>query len=103
MAVALVSVATFGHQGWSANLFTTVSDAFPQRAVASVVGIGSCGGALGSFLISSLIPGYVIARFGYKPMFLAMGGFHLIALVFVNWLIRDTAPMRPCEALRQTL
>ena len=91
LAVALVSVATFGHQGWAANLFTTVSDTFPQKAVASVVGIGSCGGALGSFLLSSVIPGYVIAHFGYRPMFIAMGGFHLIALAFVNWLIRDTA------------
>jgi ACS family hexuronate transporter-like MFS transporter len=88
LAVALVSIATFGHQGWSANLFTTVSDVFPKRAVASVVGIGGCGGALGSFLFSSLIAGHVIAQFGYRPMFLAMGGFHLTALGFVYWLMR---------------
>src|SRR5262249_11611691 len=46
-AVALISLAAAAHQGWSANLFTTVSDMFPRRAVGSVVGIGGCGGAIG--------------------------------------------------------
>ena len=39
-AVALVSVAAAAHQWWSANLYTSVGDVFPQGAVASVVGIG---------------------------------------------------------------
>lgn len=89
LAVALVSLATASHQGWSANLFTTTSDVFPKQAVASVVGIGGCTGALGGFLFSSVIPGHVIAHFGYKPVFLAMGCFHLTALVVVHRLMRD--------------
>src|SRR5262249_55285435 len=32
LVVALVSVATAAHQGWSANLFTMVSDTFPRAA-----------------------------------------------------------------------
>lgn len=28
------------HQGWSINLFTTTSDMFPKKVLASVVGIG---------------------------------------------------------------
>ena len=32
-AVWLVGLAAAAHQGWSANLFTTASDMFPQRAV----------------------------------------------------------------------
>jgi len=46
VVVALVGLATAAHQGWSANLFTTVSDMFPRAAVGSVVGIG---GTLGAF------------------------------------------------------
>jgi len=88
--VALVSLVTAAHQGWSANLFTTTSDIFPKQAVASVVGIGGCAGALGGFLFSSVIPGQVIARFGYHPaLFFAMGCFHLTALVLVHRLMRD--------------
>ena len=45
-AVGLISLATAAHQGWSANLFTLVSDTFPRRAVASVVGIGGFAGSV---------------------------------------------------------
>lgn len=93
--VALVSLVTAAHQGWSANLFTTTSDIFPKQAVASVVGIGGCAGGLGGFLFSSVIPGHVIGRFGYPPVFLTMGLFHLTALVLVHRLMRD---MRPVSA-----
>ena len=34
VAVAFLSLATAAHQGWSANLFTTVSDMFPRKALA---------------------------------------------------------------------
>lgn len=45
MAVLLISLAGASHQAWSANLFTTVSDMFPKRAVASVTGLGGLAGA----------------------------------------------------------
>jgi len=87
LAIGLVSLATAAHQGWSANLFTTTSDVFPKQAVGSVVGIGGCAGALGGVLFSSVIPGLAIARFGYKPVFLTMGLFHLTALLVVHRLM----------------
>ncbi len=37
-AVLLIGIAGASHQAWSANLFTSASDMFPKRAVASVVG-----------------------------------------------------------------
>src|SRR3954467_13075396 len=46
-AVALISIATAAHQGWSANLFTVASDLFPKRAVGSVVGLGGMLGSVG--------------------------------------------------------
>ncbi|MGD0350159.1 MAG: MFS transporter [Verrucomicrobiota bacterium] len=49
-AVMLIGLAGAAHQAWSANLFTTVSDMFPKRAVASVVGIGGMAGSIGGFL-----------------------------------------------------
>ncbi len=89
LAVVLVSLATAGHQGWSANLYTTTSDVFPKNAIASVVGIGGAAGALGGVLFASVIPGIVIQNFGYRPVFLAMGCFHLTALAMVHWLMGD--------------
>ena len=46
-AVLLIGLAAAAHQAWSANLFTTVSDVFPKKAVASVVGIGGLAGSMG--------------------------------------------------------
>jgi ACS family hexuronate transporter-like MFS transporter len=79
LAVALVSLATAAHQGWSANLYTTVSDVFPRNAVASVTGIGGFLGGMGGVVFTALLPGYIVTHFGYKPMFVIMGSFHLIA------------------------
>lgn len=52
--VLLIGVGASAHQAWSANIFTTVSDMFPKKTVASVVGIGGMAGGLGGVLISQL-------------------------------------------------
>ena len=51
-AIALLGLAAAAHQGWSANLFTTVSDMFPRSAVGAVVGIGGMAGAVGGALLA---------------------------------------------------
>jgi len=53
-AVLLIGVAGAAHQAWSANLYTTVSDMFPKRAVASAVGLGGMAGAFGGFMFPIL-------------------------------------------------
>jgi ACS family hexuronate transporter-like MFS transporter len=52
--VLLIGVGASAHQAWSANLFTTVSDMFPKKAIASVVGIGGMAGGLGGVLVSKI-------------------------------------------------
>ncbi len=89
MAVALISLATAAHQGWSANLYTTVSDVFPKNAVASVIGIGGFLGGMGGVIFTALLPGYLVMHFGYFPLFVMMGGFHLIAWVVVHIYLGD--------------
>ncbi|MGB4843180.1 MAG: MFS transporter, partial [Ferruginibacter sp.] len=42
--VILIGIGASAHQAWSANIFTTVSDMFPKKSVASVVGIGGMAG-----------------------------------------------------------
>ena len=50
--VLLIGIGTAAHQAWSANIFTTVSDMFPKKAVGSIVGIGGMAGGLGGVLVS---------------------------------------------------
>jgi ACS family hexuronate transporter-like MFS transporter len=93
MVIALVSLATAAHQGWSANLFTTTSDVFPRRAVASVTGIGGSVGGLGGVLFTGILPTFIVSNLGYEPMILIMGAFHLIALLCVHLLMRNLEPV----------
>jgi ACS family hexuronate transporter-like MFS transporter len=53
-AVAVICLGAAAHQAWSANLFTTVSDMFPKKAVGSVIGIGGMAGGIGGVLIQQL-------------------------------------------------
>ena len=92
-AVFLISLAAAGHQGWSANVFTLVSDMFPQKAVASVVGIGGFGGAVGGMLIATLA-GWVLQVSGsYLPMFFIAGSAYLVALLIVHLLAPRLEPV----------
>jgi ACS family hexuronate transporter-like MFS transporter len=50
-AIAVIAIAGAAHQAWSANLFTTVSDMFPKKAVATVTGIGAFFGGIGGVLV----------------------------------------------------
>ena len=52
MPVIIIGFGTAAHQAWSANIFTTVSDMFPKKAVGSVTGIGGMAGGLGGILVN---------------------------------------------------
>ena len=48
----IIGLTGAGHQAWSANIFSTVGDMFPKSAIATITGIGSMAGGIGSFLIN---------------------------------------------------
>jgi ACS family hexuronate transporter-like MFS transporter len=92
LAVGLIGLATAAHQGWSVNLFTLPSDMFPQRAVASVVGLGGFGGAISGMLISTLI-GFLLQTTGsYIPAFVMAASAYLLALAVIHGLAPRLAP-----------
>jgi ACS family hexuronate transporter-like MFS transporter len=87
VAVALIGLATAAHQGWSANLYTLTSDMFPRHAVASVVGIGGFGGAVGGMLIAAFT-GFLLQWTGsYMPVFVLAGSAYLAALAVIHVLV----------------
>jgi len=90
--VALVGLATAAHQGWSANLFTTVSDMFPRAAVGSVVGIGGTAGAAASVVVQ-ISTGYIVQlTHSYLPLFIVSGLAYLVALAIINSLSHKLTP-----------
>lgn len=92
LAVVLIGMATAGHQGWSANVYTLASDLFPRHAVASVVGMGGFAGAVGGMLISTVIGLLLQATGSYVPVFMLAGSAYLIALTVVHALTPRLQP-----------
>ena len=91
-AVLLIGLAAAAHQGFSANLFTLISDTFPTQAVGSVVGIGGTAGALGGILIAKIV-GYTLQWTGsYMVPFLIAGFTYLLALAVIQLLMPDLEP-----------
>ena len=89
IAVALLSLATAAHQGWSANLFTLVSDIFPRKAVASVVGLGGTFGAIGGMFIATAA-GFILENTGsYMILFIIAGSLYLTALFIINLIVPE--------------
>jgi ACS family hexuronate transporter-like MFS transporter len=50
--VIIIGIAGAAHQSWSANIFSTVGDMFPKKAIATITGIGGMAGGVGSYIIN---------------------------------------------------
>jgi MFS transporter, ACS family, hexuronate transporter len=62
-AVALIGLAGGAHQAWSATLYTTISDLFPKRAIASLIGLGGLVGSLAG-MIFPVVSGRILDQLG---------------------------------------
>jgi len=95
VAVFLIGLAAGGHQAWSANVFTLVSDVFPKKAIASVVGIGGMVGMIAGIL-ADMVLGSVLdtaGNSGYFWAFLIAGSLYLIVLGIVHLLMPRMTPL----------
>lgn len=99
IAVVLIGIAAAGHQAWSANSYTLVSDVFPKKATASVVGIGGMIGALSSvaanFALGSLLDSS--GKTGFFFAFLLAGCLYLISLLLVHLIMPKMDPIKESE------
>jgi len=72
VALAFISLVTFGFQAWINNVQTLPSDYYPEEAVASVAGLGGVGAGIGAILYI-LTTGWVVDHFSYTPVLLVAG------------------------------
>jgi ACS family hexuronate transporter-like MFS transporter len=98
LAVATICIGAAAHQAWSANLFTTVSDMFPKKAVGSVTGIGTTAGAIGGVIVQ-LLAGTLTDAFKSHPqtayliMFIVCALSYLIAWTVMKILVPRHKPI----------
>ena len=91
LAVLLIGLAGAAHQAWSATIYTTVSDMFPKRAVATLVGIGTTAGSVGGMAFP-ILTGQLLDRFphgGYGIVFGICSVAYLIAFA-LNYVLAPT-------------
>jgi MFS transporter, ACS family, hexuronate transporter len=98
LAIAVICAGAAAHQAWSANLFTTVSDMFPKRAVASVTGIGTMAGGIGGVLVQQLAGRLTDAyssnpKVAYGIMFVICAVSYLIAWSLMKILVPRHKPI----------
>ena len=98
--ILLIGIGVSAHQAWSANIFTTVSDMFPKKAVGSIIGIGGMAGGLGGVLITK-VGGALFDHYkalghietGYTIMFSFCAMAYLIAWIVMKLLVPKYRPI----------
>ncbi len=105
----LIGLAGAGHQAWSANLYSTIGDMFPKSTIASITGIGTTAGGIGSMIIQKVAGnlfthaeeagaafrflGFEGKPAGYFVMFCFCGVAYLIAWTIMKSLVPKYKPI----------
>lgn len=98
--VILIGIGAAAHQAWSANIFTTVSDMFPKKAIASVVGLGGMAGGIGGVIITK-VGGALFDKYkalghietGYTIMFTYCAIAYMLAWFIMKRLVPSYKPV----------
>ena len=94
-AVLLLGMATAGHQGFSANQYSLVSDMFPKRAVGSVSGFGGTLGYIGGSLYAIVCGSVLTWNHGnYMPLMIVASAGYLVAFLIIHLLAPRLEPAR---------
>ncbi|MCQ2173239.1 MAG: MFS transporter [Bacteroidales bacterium] len=105
----LIGLAGAGHQAWSANLYSTIGDMFPKSTIATITGIGTMAGGLGSMFVQKIAGnlftyaekageafsflGFSGKPAGYFVMFCYCGVAYLIAWFIMKVLVPKYKPI----------
>ncbi len=96
LAVLIVGLAGSAHQGWSANLFSVVSDTMPKEAISSAVGLGGFLCFFTGGFVNKITGNILQATGSYIPVFLYISGMYLLSLLAIQLLVpkigKETVP-----------
>ncbi|MEY4385926.1 MAG: hypothetical protein RLY20_1209 [Verrucomicrobiota bacterium] len=87
LAVLIVGIAGSAHQGWSANLFSFVSDTMPKQAISSVVGLGGFVCYFTGGFVNEFTGQIVQAKGSYLLVFLYFSGTYVVSLLAMHLLV----------------
>lgn len=92
LAVLIVGIAGSAHQGWSANLFSLVSDTMPKETISSVVGLGGFVAYFTGGFVNGLT-GHILQKTGsYVWVFAYFSGMYILSLILIQLLVPKIKP-----------
>jgi ACS family hexuronate transporter-like MFS transporter len=91
-ALVLVAVALFGHQVWSTNIHTAITEISPPQHAAVMYGISGAAGTLAGALCQPAIGRLVDLR-GYTLGFVAAGLCYVFAVIALVFGVRRIEPI----------
>jgi ACS family hexuronate transporter-like MFS transporter len=99
IAVGLIGLAASAHQGFSANLYTIVSDMAPRKVVSSIVGLGGMVAGFTAVAVQ-MLTGYVLKHYanGYMVILAVASCAYLVNLLIIHLLVPRLEPMNLSEA-----
>ena len=88
-AIALMTLLMAAHGLWICNYISLISDHFPSRVMATVVGLtGTVGGCAG--ILANLATGPVVDSHGFAPIFICTSFLYPLALLVLLTIPRAT-------------
>jgi MFS transporter, ACS family, hexuronate transporter len=81
--VGMFALAMAAHQGWSTNVYALSTTLFPKKSVGSATGLGGFLGGSISMTVAAAT-GYIVAFWGYRPMFIFACSFYLLGLLMMH-------------------
>ncbi len=98
LTVLIVGIAGSAHQGWSANLFSFVSDTMPRDAISSVVGLGGFVSYFAGGFVNGITGEILQATGSYVPVFGYISGMYLLSLLLLHLLVPRIGAQKPAGA-----
>jgi ACS family hexuronate transporter-like MFS transporter len=82
IAIGLISLAAASHMGFVANVYTIISDVYPQKAVGSVTGLSTMSAVVGGLVFTTAI-GFILQVTGSYFLIFMIAGF----TYFIAWIV----------------
>jgi ACS family hexuronate transporter-like MFS transporter len=93
VGVILMGLAMAAHQGFAANLFTTVSDTAPRQVVGSIVGLGGTAACIGTFFTGIYVPKILEATGKYQLVLIIASCAYVVNVLIIHALNPRLKPM----------
>lgn len=94
VSIGIISLACFAHQGWASNIYTLVSDYYPNNRVATMTSMAGFTGSIGGVLAASFVGNILQITGSYFVVFLIAGMAYVVAWLCLQLFLPRVAEVK---------